>query len=81
LTSTDLFRDKEFIKDKIVKPWLLIVLSKLLVKEYERSVQADGISLSTFYLRPKSFDNIYEIFEQLDTEENKEFTELFPLKL
>ncbi len=81
LTSTDLFRDKEFIKDKIVKPWLPIVLSKLLVKEYERSVQADGISLSTFYLRPKSFDNIYEIFEQLDTEENKEFTELFPLKI
>ena len=81
LLTTELYRDKVFIKEKIIKPWLPLVLNKLLVKEYERSIEADGISISTFYLRPKSFDNIYEIFEQLDTEENKEFTELFPLKL
>ena len=57
------------------------MLSKLLIREYDRAVESDSISMSTFYLRPKSFDNIYEVFEQLDTEENKEFTDLFPLNL
>jgi len=81
LINTDLFRDKVFIENKIVKNWLPTVLSKLLVKEFDKSVETDGISMNAFYLRPKSFDKIYETFEQLDTEEDKEFVELFPLNL
>lgn len=81
LLTTELYRDKEFIKEKIITVWLPTILSKLLIREFDRAVAADAISLSAFYLRPKSFENIYDHFEQLDAEENKEFTELFPLKL
>ena len=81
LTNTELFRDKEFIKVKMVAIWLPTVLTKLLIREYERAVTADAISIGAFYLRPKSFDNIYDMFEQLDAEENKEFTDLFPLNV
>jgi hypothetical protein len=81
ILKTELYRDKDFIKDKIVKVWLPTVLSKLLVKEYERAIETDGISMAAFYLRPKSFSNIWEKFEQFDAEENQEFTEIFPLKI
>ncbi len=81
ILKTDLFKDKNFIRKKIVGAWLPDVLSKLLVKEYLRAVEFDGISMSTFYLRPKSFNNIYDKFEELDTDENKKFTDIFPLKL
>ena len=80
LVKTDLFRDKQFIKEKMVKIWLPTILTKLLVKEYERAINADGISMNAFYLRKRTFHNIIENFEQLDAEENKEFTDLFPLK-
>lgn len=79
LLETELYRDKNFIKNKIVKVWLPVVLSKLLVKEFERATEADGISMAAFYLRPKSFNNIWEKFEQLDAEEDQEFNEIFPL--
>jgi hypothetical protein len=81
LITTELYRDKKFIQEKIIQPWLPTILSKLLIKEFERAADMDGISMSAFYLRLKSFENIYEDFGQLDTEENKEFTDLFPLKL
>ncbi|TLX77019.1 hypothetical protein E9993_04865 [Labilibacter sediminis] len=81
LIDTELYKDKTFIKDRIVAPWLPMILSKLLVKEYERAVFSDGISLNSFYLRPKTFENIYENFEQLDITEDKEYTEIFKLRL
>ncbi|MHA7109031.1 hypothetical protein ACRTDU_02820 [Sunxiuqinia elliptica] len=80
LLKTDIYKDKEFIKNRIVAVWLPTVISKLLVKEFDRAVEADGISMNAFYLRPKSFSNIWEQFEQFDAEENKEFTDIFPLK-
>jgi AIPR protein len=81
ILKTELYRDKEFIKDKIVKAWLPTVLSKLLVKEFDRAAESDGISMAAFFLRPKSFSNIWEMFEQFDAEENQEFTDIFPLRI
>jgi len=81
ILKTELYKDKDFIKEKIIKSWLPIILTKLLVKEYERAVTADGISLNAFYLRPKTFGNITDTFEQLDINEDKEYNEIFELKM
>ncbi|GAA0736128.1 AIPR family protein [Clostridium oceanicum] len=77
----ELFSDKEFIDKKIVTPWLSDCLDKLLVPTYDKVSEKENISLNTFYLRTKTFDGIKELFEQLDIDENKEFNEIFELKL
>lgn len=81
ISKHELFHDKEFIDNRIVSPWLADCLDKLLIPEYEKTIQKENVSLNTFYLRTKTFDAIKESFEQLDIDENKEFDEIFELKL
>ncbi|MCY6485906.1 AIPR family protein [Clostridium aestuarii] len=81
LIKHELFHNKQFIDEKVVTVWLVECLDKLLIPEFEKTLNRENISLNTFYLRTKTFENIKEAFEQLDIDENREFNEIFELKL
>jgi len=80
--ETQLFKNKDFLKENIVKRWLPVILKRILNKEYERAIK-DGVTQSAFYLRTKTFENMNKIFEQLEfnDEDDKEITEIFPLEI
>lgn len=81
LIKHSLYKDKDFIRERMVKQWLPISLDALLIPEYEKIVASDGISMNAFYLRSQTFENIKKDFYQLEFNKDKSFTELFPLEM
>ncbi len=81
IIKTDLFNNKDFIKSKIVEPWLKVVLDELIKQEYIEFYKEIGASPKTFYGRVSTWENIQKRFNRLKYDRDKEFTEIFPLKI
>lgn len=81
IIGTDLFNNKKFIKDRIVEPWLKIILNYLIKEEYVEFYKETGSSIKTFYARVSTWENIQNKFKKLKYKLDKEFTEIFPLSL
>lgn len=81
IINTELYKDKEFIKNKIVGPWLKIILDELIKKEYVEFHKEIGASPKTFYSRMTTWENIQAKFYGLKYDHDKELTEIFPLKV
>ena len=74
------FDKEDFIKEKIVSPWLKIILDDLIGKEFENFKKEDGLSARTFYARASTWENIKKELEQLKYAKDKEIKEIFELK-
>ena len=81
LKKTDLFKDKDFIRNNIVKKWLPIILDELMKKEFIK-YQSNSIGIiKSFYASSQTHSNIEKKFNTLDMEKNQEFKELFPINI
>ena len=78
IIKANLFKDKAFIKEKIIKKWLPIILDDLIKVEYDK-IKNDISNPKIFYQRNEVFGNIKKRFKRLHIDKDKEFKELFPL--
>ncbi|MFO8234126.1 MAG: AIPR family protein [Bacteroidales bacterium] len=81
INQTNLFENKNFLKNNIVKSWLPIILDELLIPEYQSYLREIGGSINAFYHRSKTFDTMKANFKSLDIEKDKDFEEIFELKI
>ena len=81
IDDSELFQNKKFINQYIVKSWLKTVLDEILLKEYDEFEKNVGSSLKTFYGRTNTWDSVRERFDSLKFDRDQEFTEIFPLEL
>ena len=77
--NTETFLNKNFLFENVLKYWLIIILDKLLIPEYENFNKNIGSSLSAFYLRTQTYENIKEKFNCLDIDLDKEYKNIFPI--
>jgi len=80
IIESGVFDKEDFIKEKIVSPWLKIILDDLIGKEFENFKKEDGLSARTFYARASTWENIKKELEQLKYAKDKEIKEIFELK-
>lgn len=81
IIKSNLFSDIKFIENKIVEPWLKIVLDELINEEFTIFTKETGSSIKTFYGRAATWENIRQRFDKLKYKKDKTFVEIFPLKL
>ncbi len=79
--QTQLFKNKDFLRNTLLKSWLPIILDELLIPEYKSYAKDIGGSINAFYHRNKTFDSIRQNFKGLDIEKDKSFEEIFELKI
>ena len=81
IIEQDLFKNKNFVKENIVKVWLPTILDDLIKKEYESFDNKRGSGIRSFYSTGQTFDNIQEHLNSLDIDKGQDFGDIFPLKL
>ena len=81
IIEANLFSNKKFIKDKIVAPWLKIILDDLMKKEFTNFNKEIGSSIKTFYGRTSTWESIQTRFDKLIYTRDQEFENIFPLNL
>jgi len=81
VNKTELFKNKPFLKENLIKPWLPIILDEFLIPEYNIYMSEIGGSVNAFYHRSKTYDSIKAKFKGLDIDKDKDFNEIFELKI
>ena len=81
IQDTPLYKDKQFIKKYMIKPWLEVILDELLIKEYNDFERNVGSSLQTFYVRNSTWESMKKKLRSLKFEKDKPLNEIFPLDL
>ena len=81
IIEAELFSNKDFIKNKIVSPWLKTILDELMKEEFDTFNKEVGASVKAYYSRASTWENIQNKFNKLKYKHDKEFKEIFPLNL
>ena len=81
IIEANLFCNKKIIRDKLVAPWLKIVLDELMKEEFAEFNKEIGSSIKTFYSRTSTWENIQRKFNKLKYKRDQDFKDIFPLNL
>jgi hypothetical protein len=81
INQTDLFKNKDYLKENLLKPWLPILLEELLIPVFQSYTKEIGGTINAFYHRPQTFDLMKKLFLGLDVTKGEPFNEIFELKI